>query len=386
MKHFTKYLSLISYSICLLLFCSCGEDTTPVTGNATSSGDRVVTPGPVSDSATSETVSPIIPEGTNSITGTTAPTDTPATENPADIGETSVETQETVPETTIHVATPTPEPTPETVLRGSTSYCLVPSADGTAETHNEYASIDYSNASEGYIMARYTGTCPKVKMQIKFPGAVTYTYNLVGNEYEAFPLSSGSGTYEITILENVVDTSYLISLSASVDVQITNTYGPFLYPNQYCMFTSSSQTVKKASELSEDANNDLDVVTNVYNYVISSITYDYEKAQTVPSGYTANVDEILTSGTGICLDYAAVMTCMLRSQQIPTRLEVGYVGDAYHAWISTYIKDVGWVNGIVQFDGTSWKLMDPTFAANSSERDLREFIGDGSGYIVKYQY
>lgn len=377
MKHVMKYFSLISYSICLLLLCGCGESTIPVTGDATTSEESSVSPGPVSDSSIDESVPPNIPEETDS----TAPT-----ENPADTGETSVETQAAVPETTTPVATPTPEPTPAPALRGSTSLCLVPSADGTAETHNEYASIDYSHAEEGYIMARYTGTCPKVKMQIKFPGAVTYTYNLVGNEYEAFPLSTGSGTYEITILENVVDTSYLVSLSATIDVTITNTYGAFLYPNQYCMFTSDSRTVKKAAELSEEANNDLDVVTNIYNYVINSITYDYEKAQTVPSGYTADVDEILASGTGICLDYAAVMTCMLRSQQIPTRLEVGYVGEAYHAWISTYIKDVGWVNGIVQFDGTSWKLMDPTFASNSSEYDLREFIGDGSGYLVKYQY
>lgn len=381
MKLFTKYLSLISYSICLLLFCGCGDTTTPVVSTASPSPDSVITPDQKPDSSANVTGSPSETDISLSTDApcisetTTVPADTTVTEKPADTTHVSAETQ-----------TATPEPTPETVLRGSTSYCLVPSADGTAETHNAYGSIDYSNASEGYIMARYTGTCPKVKMQIKFPGAVTYTYNLVGNEYEAFPLSSGSGTYEITILENAVDTSYLISLTTSIDVQITNTYGPFLYPNQYCMFTSSSQTVKKASELSEDANNDLDVVANIYNYVINSITYDYEKAQTVPSGYTANVDEILASGTGICLDYAAVMTCMLRSQQIPTRLEVGYVGDAYHAWISTYIKDVGWVNGIVQFDGTSWKLMDPTFAANSSERDLREFIGDGSGYIVKYQY
>ena len=77
---------------------------------------------------------------------------------------------------------------------------------------------------------------------------------------------------------------------------------------------------------------------------------------------------------------------MLRSQNIPTRLEVGYAGSAYHAWISTYITDVGWVNGIIQFDGVSWSLMDPTFAANSSEEELRSFIGDGSNYTLKYRY
>jgi len=101
-----------------------------------------------------------------------------------------------------------------------------------------------------------------------------------------------------------------------------------------------------ANQISE---NDLDVVTSIYDYIISSITYDYDKASDPPTGYTTNVDEILKSGTGICLDYAAVMTTMLRSQGIPTRLEVGNAGTVYHAWISTYISDIGWVSGIIYF-------------------------------------
>ena len=36
-------------------------------------------------------------------------------------------------------------------------------------------------------MARYTGSCPKVKMQITGSDSVTYTYNLTGSEYAAFP-------------------------------------------------------------------------------------------------------------------------------------------------------------------------------------------------------
>lgn len=270
--------------------------------------------------------------------------------------------------------------------RDNTPVCLTPAADGTAESHNEFASIDYSHAVEGYIMVRYTGECPKVKLQITGEDAVTYTYNLVSEDYEAFPLSSGNGSYTVWVLENISGTSYLTCLAETIDVTITNEFGPFLYPNQYCNFTADSETVAKGAELAKSADTDLEVVANVYNYIIGNITYDYEKAETVHSGYTSDVDTILNSGTGICLDYAAVMTSMLRSQRIPTRLEVGYVGEAYHAWISTYITDIGWVNGIVEFDGTSWKLMDPTFAANNSETELKKYIGDGSSYIVKYMY
>ena len=96
------------------------------------------------------------------------------------------------------------------------------------------------------------------------------------------------------------------------------------------------------------------------------------------------MDEILELKTGICFDYAAVMATMLRTQNIPTRLEVGYMLEEYHAWISIYIEDHGWINGIIEFDGTEWKLMDPTFAASS--RKPKDFIMETDKYITKYVY
>lgn len=271
-------------------------------------------------------------------------------------------------------------------LRNNTPVCLVPQASGKIQYANSLAVIDASNSSEGYIMVSYKGNNPKVKLQITGADAVTYTYNLHASGYEVFPLSAGSGSYKVAVYENVTGNQYSTALSKTFDVIITNTFGPNLYPNQYVDFKADSMVVAKAKELSENCSNDLDVVSKVYNYVSSSITYDHQKAATVQSGYTSKVDAILCSGTGICLDYAAVMTSMLRSQNIPTRLEVGYAGSAYHAWISTYITDIGWVNGIIQFDGESWSLMDPTFAANSSEAALKSFIGNGSNYQTKYVY
>ncbi len=281
------------------------------------------------------------------------------------------------------------EPTPSSdsaPRRDNTPHCLVPAADGTAEVHNELASIDYSHSQDGYIMARYTGSCPKVKMQITGADAVTYTYDLQGDGFEVFPLSAGDGSYQVSILENLIETDYLVCLTTNIQVNLADEFGPCLYPNQYCWFDASDDAVAKAAELAKEADSDLAVVENIYNFIITSITYDYDKARSVPSGYIPNVDDTLQSGTGICLDYAAAMTAMLRSQRIPTRLEVGYVGEAYHAWISTYITDVGWVNGIVEFDGKNWKLMDPTYAASNGEKELKKFIGDGSGYLVKYIY
>ena len=192
--------------------------------------------------------------------------------------------------------------------------------------------------------------------------------------------------YQIGVYENVEGSQYATVFSGEIDLQLINTMGPFLYPNQYVTFTSGSSVVAKGMELAAPAHDDLEVINFVYNFMIENITYDYNKATTVQSGYIPNPDEILSAGTGICLDYASVMASMLRSQQIPTRLEVGYAGEAYHAWISTYVENQGWINGIIQFDGQNWSIMDPTFAANAGEKELRNFIGEGDNYVTKYIY
>lgn len=93
------------------------------------------------------------------------------------------------------------------------------------------------------------------------------------------------------------------------------------------------------------------MVTQIYNFVIKNISYDKKKAENVPYGYTPDPDETLDTGKGICFDYAALMSAMLRSQRIPTKLEVGYSGDVYHAWISCYVDEIGWVDNIIEFDG-----------------------------------
>lgn len=271
--------------------------------------------------------------------------------------------------------------------RDSTPKVLTPSADGVTVYQNDFASIDASNTSQGYVMVKYNGTNEKVKLQITCPDQSCYTY-LISDRgaYDTFPLTAGNGSYALQVLENVAGDTYTVSLTQSINVSIEDEFLPFLYPNQYVNFHTDSQAVSKGSDLAKDTYSDLDVVQNIYNYVIKNISYDTEKAQNVSYGYVPDVDDTLSSKKGICFDYAALMTSMLRSQNIPTKLEVGYSGDAYHAWISTYIDDKGWVDDIIQFDGDTWQIMDPTLAATNDSAAVKKYVGDGSHYVVKYTY
>lgn len=271
--------------------------------------------------------------------------------------------------------------------RDSTPKVLTPSADGVTVYQNDFASIDASNTSQGYVMVKYNGTNEKVKLQITCPDQSCYTY-LISDRgaYDTFPLTAGNGSYTLQVLENVAGDTYTVSLAQSINVSIEDEFLPFLYPNQYVNFHTDSKAVSKGSDLAKDTYSDLDVVQNIYNYVIKNISYDTEKAQNVSYGYVPDIDDTLSSKKGICFDYAALMTSMLRSQNIPTKLEVGYSGDAYHAWISTYIDDKGWVDDIIQFNGDTWQIMDPTLAATNDSAAVKKYVGDGSHYVVKYTY
>ena len=132
---------------------------------------------------------------------------------------------------------------------------------------------------------------------------------------------------------------------------------------------------------------DVDALKQIYNYVVNNLTYDYDKAETVETGYLPDVDETLSTKTGICFDYAALTTAMLRSCDIPCKLQIGYTGDIKHAWIDVYIRSKGWVTGAVSFNGDSWSLMDPTFDSSADSDDteaIQDYIGNADNYTVQF--
>ena len=62
--------------------------------------------------------------------------------------------------------------------------------------------------------------------------------------------------------------------------------------------------------VSEDTS-DVDALQAIYDYVTENLTYDYDLADTVESGYLPDVDATLESKKGICFDYAALTAAML---------------------------------------------------------------------------
>jgi hypothetical protein len=258
---------------------------------------------------------------------------------------------------------------------------------------NDKASVDVTNIADGYIKVSYKSvTKSRLKVIVQTPKKTQYTYNLASpakageSLWEVFPLSEGDGKYTIGVYTNTSGNKYATSYSTNVDVKLKDSYAPFLVPSQYVNYTDKSATVTRAAEIAKDKKTDLEKVAAVYDEVIK-FTYDKELAANVKSGYLPDVDKVLSSKKGICFDYAAVMTAMLRSLNIPCQLVVGYAGDVYHAWINVYTKETGWVEGFIQFDGKQWSRMDPTFDSTGKSSDsVKKYIGDGKNYAAKYYY
>ncbi len=262
---------------------------------------------------------------------------------------------------------------------------LTPEAPGKKTLGSSPLILDISNQDQGYLTAESDSDDSRMNIQLTAPSGVVYSYFLEPDEQTVLPFSEGSGEYLITCYQQVDGNQYAALYTETLTIKLQNEFLPFLYPNQYVDFSSKSEACKLAASLVKEDMTDIDILKTFYTYVTSHISYDYDKADSVEAGYLPDVDDTLSTGTGICFDYAALTTAMLRSQDIPCKLQIGYSGDVKHAWIDVYIRGSGWVTKAVSFDGDTWKLMDPTFDANSDgDEAIQEYIGDESNYTVQF--
>lgn len=268
------------------------------------------------------------------------------------------------------------------------SYTAPPFADSAFHEDKAIVSgsvkLDISAVSDGYVAVSATSE-KRLKFQVVY-GESTYNYDIASDGRPSiFPLQSGSGSYRFRVMENTTESKYAELYATGCDVALIDEFQPFLRPNDYIDYSPDSACVKKAGELAQTAGSALDVVSAVYEYITDNIKYDSQKAGSVESVYLPDPDETLSTGKGICFDYASLAGAMLRSQGIPTKEIFGYVSpdDLYHAWNMFYTEQTGWVVVSFEVKENTWNRIDLTFAANGTDE---EFIGDGSNYSDLYSY
>ena len=256
--------------------------------------------------------------------------------------------------------------------------------------------IDASASDDGYVKIKYLKeTTKKLKVIIeKGQGKYTYDLNNKG-EYDTYPLQMGDGKYKIRVFENIGGNRYATKQTVTITVKLKDEKAPFLAPNQLVNFADTSETIKKAAELTEGKTDNFEKIDVIYDYIITNIKYDTEKANTVKSGYLPSIDEILKTNKGICFDYASIMASMLRSQDIPAKLVTGYSSklNVFHAWNEVYTEETGWIKlNEMYFDGFQWRLMDSTIASSDKQSNspkVMEYTNkliDSKYYTKQFEY
>ena len=290
---------------------------------------------------------------------------------------TTTHTTSTTTTATTAATTLPAEPSPPTIFETT--------ADGVKTLSNPLVTLDYSNCDKGYIMLKYTGSASKLKVQITGPTGIKQTYNMNSNgSYEAYNLTAGNGTYSIFVGENAGGNTYAQAAMWNIDVSLSSSLTPFLVSTRLVDFKYGDTAVTLASKLCGGTTNALQKVDRVYTWIVDNVKYDYDLAKSVQGGYEPDIERTINQKKGICYDYAGTMTAMLRSQGVPTQLVIGWAGTTYHAWVNVYVTDIGWVYGAIQFDGSGWHRLDPTFAASSgSSSAIMQYIGDGSNYVTE---
>ncbi len=226
---------------------------------------------------------------------------------------------------------------------------LVPETPGTTVYSGNGVTIDASNVKDGYVAVKCESKPNRLKAQVML-GDHSYNYDLASdNEYDIFPLQMGNGTYKVRVLENAGGTNYTPLYQAEFDVKMDDTNRVFIYPSQYVWYTNETSAVAKSYEICEGLKTDEEKVEAIYDWVVDNMTYDKELAKTVESGYLPDLEVTMKTKKGICFDYCALFSAMLRAQGIPTKLVIGKVQpeNITHSWSQVYL------------DG-KWKWMDTT--------------------------
>lgn len=240
---------------------------------------------------------------------------------------------------------------------------------------NEFAQVDVSRLDRGAVSVRYTGGGEaRIKVQITRAEGKNYNYDLSADgRWESFTLTEGEGEYTLRVMENTREEFYRQVFSCPLTLELADPAEPFRQASQIVPFTSDSPAALLAARLTGEMESQEEIIGAVFDYVVDNLTYDEEKFASVQPGYLPDPDLTLEEGKGICYDYAALMTAMLRSRGVACRLVKGWSGKQYHAWVEVPNGEGG------------WRVMDPTYVSNGHRsREILDYVSDPANYEAEY--
>lgn len=248
---------------------------------------------------------------------------------------------------------------------GAISYLKPPPADGKRWNRQQMTSGGVSAAYGDRQYAKFT-----LSYYLENPGVTTVTREIALPPDTAFQQVS-IDTLNPKPEEIVKDTDgnwrarynltsrQKLSIEAVVSVSISMTasetrkkldeteIAQFLLPQPYWESTDEAIMTLAKSYTTPRA---------IYAYVVSTLTYDYERVKTTPKRKGA-LEALKTPKSAICMEFTDLFIAIARAAGIPAREAVGYahttnaklrplslVSDVLHAWPEYYDRELGvWI-------------------------------------------
>lgn len=236
-------------------------------------------------------------------------------------------------------------------------------------TTNIYAqtpTIDTSHLSEGYITVTAEAN---MVVQIS-KGGDKYNYTLSNSEPTNFPLQLGNGSYKILVLEKVSANQYTAKTTKDVTLDVDQTE-VFLNSIQLVDFNGEMISIEDLTELVSQAATDIEKTELLYEYILNSMSYDFNKAGALANAtnYLPVNDTTYTTEQGICYDMSSLFASVLRYNDVPTKLIMGYTPNVstYHAWNEVYYDNEWHVIDVTYDVGVVKANLEPTMIKSTSD-------------------
>jgi len=247
------------------------------------------------------------------------------------------------------------------------------------------ATINVSRAKDGLVSFEYSGDMKSKEIHaiLELPNVARATPRIFTNP-SVLPLNFGVGTYEFKIVEKLPNGKQTVLSGKDITkAQLSAD------PDELIMYTASTinanfdvsvhavPSFKKISDGLADA----EKIGVIYEEVVNSYVYDYDKAKsvvnkTITPGYLPDIDDIYAIKKGICYDFSAVFAGALRSQGFPAKVVKGFsadLGDGLHAWNEVYV-DGKWVVVDTTYDSAlAAAKMDYSFAKDANKFTVKSY-------------
>ena len=180
-----------------------------------------------------------------------------------------------------------------------------------------------------YKIEKTNDTRTKVKVTLN---EQSYFYEI--EDTSNIPTPFGAGLYTFEVYENIEGTKYrkVKTIKSQIKDDCFTTANYWVnYSEELTTFTAALVQGNTTAE---------EKINTIYNYIVNNYKYNYEKINNIPNNYIPNPEAFLKEDSGICSDFATLFAAMLRSQNIPIKVVVGYTSAAttYHAWNQVYIN------------------------------------------------